>query len=197
MRPNQALSPTKMKLHLDKIGVARRQLRQCIHMLFAKADPVAVHTLAAAAHQILYDLAKAKGHHGNLRRPRVVRPERHREWNRYLNAPQNFFKHADKDPDKTIDFEPDVTHFFILDALTLLQGLGLKLAPAEHLFSVWFALKRPEFLIIGAFRDQITATAKTINVDDFEAIRTVLGIMEGRGPTSGSSGRPSLRSVRR
>lgn len=168
-----------MKLVLDKVTVARRQLRQCIQMFFARSDAVAVHTLACASRQILYDLAKVNGHHGLIRRHPVVREDKLKEWNNYLNVPQNFFKHADRDPDSTAEFETDITEIFILDSVVLLQSLGIELRPAERVYSIWFALKHPTLLRDGVYKDQIAAGLyKGINVNDYETVNELLRHLE-------------------
>ncbi len=46
---------------VNKIEAARRQLVEAITLFFERRDPIAIHTLIGASHQILYDLAKGKG----------------------------------------------------------------------------------------------------------------------------------------
>jgi hypothetical protein len=49
-------------VHVLKIAAAQRQLDAAIRMTFANEDPLAVHTVAAAAGRVLRDLAKKRGH---------------------------------------------------------------------------------------------------------------------------------------
>ncbi|MBI1390382.1 MAG: hypothetical protein GC154_18245 [bacterium] len=177
-----------MKLTLNKVEVARSQLRQSIYMLFSHADPVVVHTLAAAANQILYDLVKTNGHNGIARNPPIVRPDKLEEWNKYLKVPQNFFKHADRDPTETLEFDPEITEIFILDAVVFLQCLELPLKPAERFFAHWFALKHPDLLNEGVYKDLMLGYAKKIDVKDYDTILDAIKVMEEIGPTSGFSG---------
>ena len=46
---------------VTKLDVVRRQLAAAIGLFFAESDAIAVHTLVAAAHQILVDLGQRKG----------------------------------------------------------------------------------------------------------------------------------------
>jgi hypothetical protein len=46
---------------ITKLDAARRQLRTAVTLFFQHGDEVAVHTLTAAAHQILIDLLKPQG----------------------------------------------------------------------------------------------------------------------------------------
>ena len=48
------------KINVSKVEAARRQIDVAIHMLFSEEDPLAIHTLAGAAFQILRDLADKK-----------------------------------------------------------------------------------------------------------------------------------------
>lgn len=164
-----------MKEALEKIPVARRQLHAAIGMYFQRDDAVAIHTLAAASHQILYDLASAADSHGLIRRPQVVREDKLDEWNRQLNVPQNFFKHADRDPKSTIEFDPAIAEVFLFDAIVLLQELKIGLSVRERLYSIWFGVKHPGLLVEGEYRDSIEAgIEKGINPDDFESVWAVL-----------------------
>jgi hypothetical protein len=49
-------------VHVLKVAAAQRQLDAAIRMTFANEDPLAVHTVAAAAGRVLRDLAKKRGH---------------------------------------------------------------------------------------------------------------------------------------
>jgi len=46
----------------SKLDAATRQLHMAIRLYFQDADPLAIHTLAGAAHGILADLARHRGH---------------------------------------------------------------------------------------------------------------------------------------
>lgn len=47
-----------MTLHISKLDSARRQLETAVRLFFVDGDPVSVHTLAAAAGEVLADLAR-------------------------------------------------------------------------------------------------------------------------------------------
>ena len=44
-----------------KLAAARRQLREAIHMYFAGADELAIHTVASAAYSVISDLKSKRG----------------------------------------------------------------------------------------------------------------------------------------
>ena len=51
---------------LSKLDAMQRQLDTAIHLWFAEADPVSIHTLASAAHELLHALYKKQGLSGLL-----------------------------------------------------------------------------------------------------------------------------------
>ena len=40
--------------------------------------------------------------------------------------PENFFKHADRDPDGVIEFRPSLTKFFLFDAVEMYRQLTVE-----------------------------------------------------------------------
>jgi hypothetical protein len=130
--------------NLGKLEVARRQLREAIWLFFHERDAITIHTVAAAAHQILDDLARLKGIE-SIRHNSAVRKDREKFWIKILNATQNFSKHADKDPEGTLDFNPELQHFFIIDAIQLYAHLSsYSPFPEAILYCLWFSKRYPE-----------------------------------------------------
>lgn len=50
-------------MQISKIAAAQRQLDAAIRMFFQREDELAIHTVAAAAFQILRDITKRRGRH--------------------------------------------------------------------------------------------------------------------------------------
>ncbi len=92
-------------IELNKLDVARRQLEMAIRLYFSLGDEVSIHTLAAASRNLLFDICR----HRRVKPPmsleslirEFVKPEHRQEVKREFRAPENFFKHADLDPDGT------------------------------------------------------------------------------------------------
>ena len=82
---------------LDKTDVVERQLQVAISLYFEERDPVAIHTLIAAAHQILFDLGKLKKVETIVKNTKALEGVEIREFITAINYPYNFFKHADSD----------------------------------------------------------------------------------------------------
>lgn len=97
------------KVKISKIEGARRQIDCAITLWFLDGDEVSIHTLAAAAHQVIHDL---KTHNGGTTKLlydlALVKDEHRKQWKKLLKDASNFFKHADKDPNPTgeIEFSP-------------------------------------------------------------------------------------------
>lgn len=135
-------------MHVSKLDAALRQLETAIRMFFLNGDPIAIHTLTAAARTILGDLSKAGGKQAGLDNilAQGIRPEKLGEFLKLLKQAQNFFKHADKDPDQLLDFNPAQTEILLWDACVLYGALTGHQHPLITLFSVWFAASHPEIL---------------------------------------------------
>jgi hypothetical protein len=108
---------------LEKLEVARRQLREVIWMFFHERDAISIHTLVAAAHQILDDLARQKGL-PSIRHNPLMHKDKKKIWINNLNRIQNFFKHADRNPQDKIMFHPAISCYFITDAIQLYNRLS-------------------------------------------------------------------------
>jgi len=70
-----------------------------------------------------------------------------------LSSYENFFKHADKDPDKLLEFNPVATEMFLFDAVFTYQALTTEIPPLMGTFKIWALIHYPYI------RDE---TAKTL-----------------------------------
>ncbi len=123
------------------------QMEAAALLYFNGADSVAVHTLIAAAYEILQDLAAKRTETMWIERSlvatlseklaRIVRAQ--------LRAPQNFFKHANSD-ESAIEFSPFQSEIMLLDAI----GKYLQITGEQPLllraFEKWCFLQHPDLL---------------------------------------------------
>ena len=149
----------KHVLRITKLAAAENQLKTAIRMVFHNFDPISIHTIACAAHQILYDIAKKRGVASDLKD--IVPRRKKRDWINVLNSPYNFFRHADKDIDDSMDFNPETTHFFLLDATYLYQGIRDALFYEGALFRLWFDKHYPEYMLAGQSDDLLPRIVNT------------------------------------
>lgn len=158
-------------MQISKLDAARRQLETAVGLYFNESDPIAIHTLTAAGHQILADLNRSRGGAPTLVESilQYIRPDQIDEARRRLNAAANFFKHADRDPAKVQVFDPTQTEFMLLDACYNYEGLTGELTPTLGVYMAWF------WLGPGA---KLVDVSKTKWIDQFRAAF--------RGETKGS-----------
>jgi hypothetical protein len=141
------IAPTKLnrtKIKISKLEAARRQVETAIRIYFANGDPVSIHTLAAASLQILVDLDK-KGTLWDFIETQV-KPEHVSEVKKLFAEAENFFKHAERDPDKILEFplaEPEVFLWKCVAKYPVLAGEVPLLMLA---YRTWFLIHHSDIL---------------------------------------------------
>jgi 5-methylthioribose kinase len=138
----------KDTIRISKLEAARRQLRTAITLWFTGGEPVAVHTLAFAAYEILHHLSEKRDptRRDLLFDTATVKDEYRKEWNQLVRKEANFFKHADRDGDSIIEFNPQITEYFILFAIAARELCGEARTDEESIFSWWLRVNRSEML---------------------------------------------------
>ncbi len=155
----------KKKL-VTKKEAAGAQIETAIKLLFENRDLISAYTLCSAANGILEGIYKnerstilAKQREtlaGDMKYFRFswkeeweirFKPEHLKEGFRYLNATQNFFKHADTDHDDVHEFRDwDETSAKIFMAVTNYRLVFREINPAMHTYMVLFFMQNPEVL---------------------------------------------------
>jgi hypothetical protein len=94
------------KIKISRLEAARRQLDTAIRLYFTNGDPISIHTLAAAAFEILKDVDRHGPNTGTFYDSveNVVTPGLEKQAIIAMREAQNFFKHAQQEPDKVLDF---------------------------------------------------------------------------------------------
>src|SRR6266446_6563741 len=95
---------------VTKLDAAKRQLRTAIELWFHDGDPVSIHALVYAAHEIIHRLFRQAGHTGllfdldadsALPKGTDATPEElvvlRSEFPAFLKRNANFFKHAERE----------------------------------------------------------------------------------------------------
>jgi len=132
---------------ITKIDAARRQLATAIDLWFNDKDAVSIHSLAYAAYDVIHTLSKKHGRRQTLILDSDLVKDEHRKVSRdAVRRTGNFFKHADHDPDATLEFQPDINEFFIFFAILGVELMGITLTNFERAFTVWTCLQRPEMM---------------------------------------------------
>lgn len=131
---------------ITKFEAARRQLDQAIKLFFEGRDALSIHTLASAAQGILRDIMKVTGaqHLSILHDHPQISLEDRGKWIKIINTPRNFLKHADKDPNGTLEFNAIVNEILLLEAVLLYGTVAQTYLSAANVYIGWFTTKNPE-----------------------------------------------------
>ena len=141
------------KLILSKPEAARRQLATAIELYAASSDPVSIHTLTAAAHGIISDLSRHQGIDSLIVETMVkdwVKPEYKEQVNQMMREAQNFSKHANRDPEATLEFRTYQTEVLAFSACLGYFRLTGDQPPLLQAFALWFMLRNPTCFQIPA-----------------------------------------------
>lgn len=74
------------KVPISKIDAAKRQLETAITLYFQNGDPVSIHTLAAAAYDVLHALCKVRGIKCFFKDTSMIRKGKEKEYLAVVNA---------------------------------------------------------------------------------------------------------------
>lgn len=137
-----------MPLLVQKLDAARRQLETAVCLHFSDGDPVSIHTLAWAAYTVVYDVNKKRGGSPTLVKDRfiaTIKPEYRDEIKRGMNRARNFFKHAEKDPESELKFDPEQTDVVLFEACDLYRHLTGHIVPNFLVYIMWFVIHNKRF----------------------------------------------------
>lgn len=83
-----------------KLDVAGEHIRAAIQMIATGVNPFSTHVVVMACEEMLRSIAQAKNVEPSGSFDEAIKPDRLKEWRQHLRSAYNFFKHADKDPEK-------------------------------------------------------------------------------------------------
>lgn len=81
---------------------------------------------------------------------------------------QNFLKHADRDPDDILDFDPSATEYLLLEcALLYVEHVNSSpgLTPGINAFQSWFMVHHPELMKRLPELEALADLAKRMGID--------------------------------
>jgi hypothetical protein len=133
---------------ITKFDAMQRQLDTAIELWFSDRDPVAIHTLLLASHEILH-----------------IKKEMRQEWNNKIRQCYNFFKHAQHDQDSSILFNPSLNEFIMIYSIQGIKDMKIPFTFLQEAFSQWFLINRTEFLADG-----LRASVEIIDMSDLRAL---------------------------
>ena len=161
---------------ISKVDAAKQQLDTAIKLLFENVDPVSAYALAAASREITDDLfdknrdeilGRECARLGDIKQVRWsfreeyeirIKPEYLAEARQIMRERQNFLKHADRDPEGTIDLSTELFAMHIFTSIMNFQLVTASWTRAMALFTCWITAKYPNLLkedAEGQFIEQI------------------------------------------
>jgi hypothetical protein len=157
-------------IEVSKLDAARRQIEVAITLYFNDDDPVAIHTLTGAAYNLLRDVNKSKNGQPLFFKDflinELVKPEFKSEAKRIINRPENFFKHADRDPDNILEFKTSVTEELLHEAGCVYERLTGDSLPLVLCFHIWYMIIRPEDYEYIPDKYEVLLKGKSYNSED-------------------------------
>lgn len=155
------------KITVTKMDAARRQLKTALRLWFVDGDPVSIHSLLAASHEIIHRLFRLKGHRGLIFDTDLVKDEYRKEWALSIKKAPSFFKHAEKETaDATIDFNPGTNDALPMFLINALRTMGEDLGVEEWAYMRWLWVHEPDLFLSSAYPD-------TLPVDAIETVRSL------------------------
>ena len=134
---------TMETLKLDKLECARRQLETAINLFFQDGDAVSIHTLTCAAYNVIRDVNNSRNGNPMFAKERYVQMGGKPSLSDF-NEPENFFKHADRDPDDELTFKPKFTECLLVDACEKYGEITAESVPEFLVFMLWLMCQAPE-----------------------------------------------------
>lgn len=143
-------------IQISKLDAARRQLVIAIRLYFANTDPVSTHTLAAASLGILGDLDKHGPNTGTMfdHIERYVIPDQIPTVRKALRKAQNFFKHADEDPESVLEYYPTNPVAVLWAATEKYNELAKEDILETAALRTWVIIRNPGILL-SPYREQV------------------------------------------
>jgi hypothetical protein len=131
-------------LSVSKLEAARRQIETAVALYFNYGDPVSIHTLSAAAYNIIRDINQKRGGDMMLKDAwQLLETDDAAVFRQTTNQAENFLKHADHDPDGSLDLDPRWAEVFLLEAAIRYYALTGEQTPLMQLFAGWFVTQHP------------------------------------------------------
>jgi hypothetical protein len=151
---------------IDKITAARKLFNDATLLFYERRSTISIHHLAHAAHEVLCAIT------GDSRMLDLVAqtPDGKREFKRAFTTSKNFIKHADRDPNARLTFNPETNILILFDCAWIITLHIDKECVYSQTVIAWCAFVYPELFIperIQSVRHSITVT---FNLHDFEAI---------------------------
>ena len=165
-------------LRLSKIDAARRQIESAIWLWFMDADIVSVHTLAAAAHRLMLDLAKRRGVTPLPATTEYFAKRHERETSHAVRNGEAFFKDAKNA--ETYACDEVLVELRLFDAVMAYANLFERESGSALMstFVVRFGVQRPDLFAPNVFPLLEKNVDHTFNIERLQKLSKVEFLQE-------------------
>jgi len=137
---------------ISKIDIASRHLDTAITLWFQESDPISIHLLACASHEIISDIIHHRGGRDPLFDSPYIKPGFKKRAKDAFHKHYNFFKHANRDPEAFIEFDDSAPQYSIAFSALGLECLGIKQNLLRFAFFLYFGFHNPELMGEDGFK---------------------------------------------
>jgi hypothetical protein len=140
---------------VGKPQIARSHIDTAVQLVAIDESYISAHLVIMAAEELLRIWYVKK----DLYWPRdyriIIKEEHHRDWLVKTREKYNFFKHADRDIDDSIDINPDdmrrLNDLLLLSLIDCYRHLFGHLTPTMTYFASWMCASYPEYVFWDKF----------------------------------------------
>src|SRR5688572_29928973 len=131
---------------ISKTDAAKRQLETAVRLFIHDRDPCSIHTLAAAAYNIVRDLRQSLGLSPLLLVKEIAVHHFGHDSKAEFNRTENYLKHADRDVNDELDIDPEQALLLIWDGARGLAELTGKWSPLLRVYDEWYRATHPNIV---------------------------------------------------
>jgi hypothetical protein len=142
---------------ITKIDAAGRLIDAAMEMFFFGYDPVAIHTIAAASHDIVRALAKRRGITDLSLSANLIKREFHKRWNDVTRSDTRLLGRVDSNQNDDVEVDPELTEALLMFALRGMRRMGHTFNGLQTAYWTWFCLHHPAATTIDMYSLKLPA----------------------------------------
>jgi hypothetical protein len=149
------------------MDVAKRELEYSIRLFFLLGDPIIIHLVSSSAQEILKDICvkeNIKTYLDNIYSS--IKKEYKKLISSKLKEAYNFFKHADIDAKKILEFNPEMSEFVLWGSIEMYQLLSKDLTGLMYAFRVFFYQKNRDMVSDKEMLDTFDKVGKNTDLNN-------------------------------
>lgn len=168
-------------IHVSKLDAVKRELEHAIRLFFLSGDPVVIHLVISSAQQVLRDLCRYKKIPSFINQAMsMVKKDKQAYVMKELRKSYNFFHHGDKDPDGTVEFNPDSNDYALWECVDMYSSLTKETTGLMQAYRLWFYTKNSNLLLEMKDQKLFEGIAQTVDITKKRLFLDVAEELENR-----------------